>query len=69
MVKSVQISRPNIFERTGAVTQLLERPVCVREVVGSIPGRVIPKTLKMVLAALSFALSIGKAELVSPVSV
>ena len=36
---------------------------------GSIPGRVIPKTFKMVLAALSFALSIEKAELVDPVSV
>ena len=41
------------------------------EVVGSIPGRVIPTTLKMVrvLAALSFALSIEKAELVGPLSV
>ena len=67
--KIVQISRPITFEPTGAVVQLLERPVCVREVVGSIPGRVIPKTLKMVLAALSFALSIEKAELVGPVSV
>ena len=60
---------PNIFEPTGAVAQLLERPVCVREVVGSIPGRVIPKPLEMVLAALSFALNIEKAELVGPVSV
>ena len=58
MVKTVHISRPNIFEPTGAVAQLLEHLVCIREVVGSIPGRVIPKTLKMVLAALSFALSI-----------
>ena len=32
---------------------VVERPLCDREVVGSIPGRVIPKTLKMVLAALS----------------
>ena len=31
--------------------------------------RVIPKTFKIVLAALSFALSIEKAELVGPVSV
>ena len=31
----------------------VERPLCDREVAGSIPGRVIPKTLKMVLAALS----------------
>ena len=30
------------YETTGAVAQLLERPACVREVVGSIPGRVIP---------------------------
>ena len=68
MVKPVQISRPITFEPTGAVAQLLKRPVCVREVVGSIPGQVIPKTLKTVLAALSFALSIEKAELVGPVS-
>ena len=32
---------------------VVERPLCEREVAGSIPGRVIPKTLKMVLAALS----------------
>ena len=57
------------FEPTGAVAQLLERPVCVREVMGSIPGQVIPKTLKIVLAALSFAFSIEKAELVGSVSV
>ena len=60
MVKTVQISRPITFEPSGAVAQLLERPVC---------GRVIPKTLKMVLAALSFALSIEKAGLVGPMSV
>ena len=69
MVKTVQISRPITFKPTGAVAQLLERPACVREVVGAIPGRVIPKTLKMVLTALSFVLSIEKAELVGPVSV
>ena len=69
MVKTAQISRPITFEPTSTVAQLLERPICVRQVVGSIPGRVIPKTLKMVLAAFSFALSIEKAELVSPVSV
>ena len=69
MVKTVQISRPNIFEPTGTVAKLLERPACVREVVGSVPGRVMPKTFKMVLAALSFALSIEKVELVGPVSV
>ena len=58
MVKTVSISRPITFKSIGAVAQLLERPVCEREVVGSIPGRVIPKTFKMVLAALLFALSI-----------
>ena len=68
MVKTVQISRPITFKPTGAVAQLLERPVCVREV-AAIPGRVIPKTFKMILAALSFALGIEKAELVGPVSV
>ena len=57
------------FRTTSAVAQLLERPACVREVVGSIPGRVVPKTFKMILAALSFALGIEKAELVGPVSV
>ena len=69
MVKTVQISRPITVKLIGAVVQLLERSVCVREVIGSITGRVIPKTLKMVLAALLFALSIEKAELVGPVSV
>ena len=69
MVKTVQISRPNIFRPTDTVAQLLERPVSVRDVVGSIPGRVIPKTLKMIFAALSFALSIEKPERVGPVSV
>ena len=32
---------------------VVERPLCDREVAGSIPGWVIPKTLKMVLAAFS----------------
>ena len=69
MVKTVQIGRPITFESTGAVAQLLECSVCVRGVMGSIPDRVIPKTLKMVLAALSFELSIEKAEQVGPLSV
>ena len=69
MVKTVQISRPITFEPTCAVALLLEHPVCILEVVGSIPCRAIPKTLKMVLAALSFAVSIEKVELVGPVSV
>ena len=67
--KTVQISRPITFESTGAVAQLLEHPACIREVVGSIPNRVIPKTFKIVLAVLLFALGIEKAELVGPVSV
>ena len=41
----------NVFNRhSGSV---VERPLCDREVVGLILGRVIPKTLKMVVAALS----------------
>ena len=52
VVKTVQISRPITLEPTGAVAQLLERPVWVREVVGSIPSQVIPKTLKIVIGAL-----------------
>ena len=39
-----------IDRHSGSV---VERPLCDREVAGSIPGWVIPKTLKMVLAALS----------------
>ena len=40
--------------QTGTVARsMVERPLCDREVVGSIPGRVIPKTLEMILAALS----------------
>ena len=69
MVKTVQISRPITFEPTVAMAQLLKSPVCVWGVVGSIPGRVISKSLKILLAALSFALSIGKAELFGPVSI
>ena len=34
------------------MAQLVEHPLYDREVAGSIPGRVISKTLKMVLAAL-----------------
>ena len=42
---------------------VVERPLCDREVAGSIPGRVIPKTLKMVLLLFRLALSIKKVEL------
>ena len=38
-----------ICRHSGSV---VERPLCDREDAGSIPGRVIPKNLKMVLAAL-----------------
>ena len=38
------------YRHSGSV---VERRLFDREVAGSIPGRVIPKTLKMVLAALS----------------
>ena len=34
-------------------SSMVERPLCDREVAGSIPSRVIPNTFKMVLAALS----------------
>ena len=47
------------------MAQLLERPGGC----DSIPARVIPTIFKMVLAALSFALGIEKAELVEPMSV
>ena len=36
----------------GTVAQLVEGPLCDREVGGLISGRAIPKTLKMVLAVL-----------------
>ena len=38
------------------MAQLIERPLCDWEVAGSIPSRVIPKTLKMVIAALSLGI-------------
>ena len=46
---SAILAMKNLFNISNVVEPLL----CDREVVGSIPGRVIPKTLKMVLAALS----------------
>ena len=48
----------NSFHKTDYLSQhlhsgsVVEHPLCDREVAFSIPGRVIPKTLKMVLAAL-----------------
>ena len=46
----IHIKYSIVYRHSGSV---VERPLCDREVAGSIPGRVIPKTLKMVLAALS----------------
>ena len=66
--KTSEISRSITFEPTGTVAQLLERMFCW-EVVGSFPGRIKPNTLQMVVAALSLALSIEKAEMGGPVSV
>ena len=37
---------------TGTVAQLVERPLCHREIAGSIPGSVTLNTLKMVLTDL-----------------
>ena len=39
---------------TGTVTPLIEHSLCEWKVVGLNPSQVIPKTLKMVLAALLF---------------
>ena len=49
------------YNFTAAVTQWLEHPPCKWEVVGSIHGRVKPKTLKLELPRL--ALSIKRIEL------
>ena len=46
----VAVTYPGTNRHSGSV---VERPLCDREVAGSIPRQVIPKTLKMVLAALS----------------
>ena len=35
------------------MAQVVERPLCDREVASSIPDRVMPTTLKMLVAALS----------------
>ena len=50
------------YRHSGSV---VEHPLCDREVAGSIPSQVIPKTLKMVLVLFRFrlALSIKKVEL------
>ena len=49
----VQIFNATRHKENRHSGSVVERPLCDREVAGSIPGRVIPKTLKMVLAALS----------------
>ena len=47
---TINLLNPAVNRHSGS---MVERPLCDREAVGSIPGRVIPKTLKMVPAALS----------------
>ena len=66
MVKSSEISRPITYKFTGAVVKLLERPLCVPEVVCSIRCQVIPKSLNMILLQLLFrwAISIEQTEMV-----
>ena len=49
-----------MYRHSGLV---VERPFCDREVAGSIPGRVIPKTLKMVLSIKKVELGIGTGQL------
>ena len=41
----------SIFSRPVQIAQMVEHPLREREVVGSIPGRAIPKALKMVPVA------------------
>ena len=41
---------------TDTVAQLVEHPHCDQEVAGSILGRIVPRTLKMVLATLSLGI-------------
>ena len=45
------------------MAQLLERPCCVRKILGSIPGRIIPKTSNIVIAFFRLALSIERVDL------
>ena len=50
MTNSVDPGQFASYWHSGSV---VECPLCDWEVAGLIPGRVIPKTLKMILAALS----------------
>lgn len=53
--KDATINRKYIFYINKHLAQLVERPLCVQEVPGSIPGdRVIPKTYKKVPVSLLF---------------
>ena len=54
-MRALYIRKENVFlfGSTAKVAQLVERPLCDWEVAGSIPGRVLSKTLKMALAALT----------------
>ena len=54
LLLNVVTIKPNqTLIKTGTVAQLVERPLCGWEDAVSIPGRIIPNTLKMVVAALS----------------
>ena len=50
------------------IAQIVERPLQKREVVGSIPGRAIPKELKMVPVATLLGAQHYKANTGSPLS-
>ena len=64
------ISYPSHFERHQPVpiAQMVERPLWEREVVGSIPGRAIPKALKMVPVAILLGAQHYKANTGSPLT-
>ena len=47
---------------TCTVAQLVECPLCDREVAGSVPGQVIPETLKIVPLFFRLVLSIKTVE-------
>ena len=58
------------FYQSVPIGQMVERPLREREVVGSIPGRAIPKALKMVLDLVATLLGVQqyKASTGSPLT-
>ena len=52
VVRAFLVCRSLQIVQDRTVAPLTERPLCDRDVVGSIPGRVIPETLKVVFGAL-----------------